>query len=48
MLAFQTAWKKQGYDTVYKDTWSADEIRRAKDLLFPDMSDKELNERIYR
>jgi hypothetical protein len=30
------------------DTWSAEELRKARDILRPDMSDKELNERIYR
>jgi hypothetical protein len=33
---------------IYMDTWSADELRKARDVLFPDMSDSELNERIYR
>ena len=44
----QEAFKRERYEVVFMDTWADDELRNARDALYPNMSDAELNERIYR
>jgi len=44
----QEAFKRNGCKLFYMDPWSSDELRQARDALYPDMSDSELNDRIYR
>ena len=44
----QEAFKQERYELLFMDTWTDDELRSARDVLYPDISDTELNDRIYR
>jgi hypothetical protein len=44
----QEAFKRERYELLFMDTWTDDELRNARDVLYPNISDTELNDRIYR